>query len=29
MIILRIQTEDTGPIVKDLTAAGFTVTYLG
>jgi len=29
MIILRIQTEDTGPIVKELTAAGFTVTYVG
>jgi acetoin utilization protein AcuB len=29
MIILRIQTEDTGPIVKDLTAAGFSVTYVG
>jgi acetoin utilization protein AcuB len=29
MIILRIQTKDTGPIVKDLTAAGFSVTYVG
>jgi acetoin utilization protein AcuB len=29
MIILRIQTEDTDPIVKELTAAGFTVTYVG
>ncbi len=29
MIVLRIQTEDTGPIVKELTAAGFTVTYVG
>jgi acetoin utilization protein AcuB len=29
MIILRIQTEDTDPIVKDLKAAGFTVTYVG
>jgi acetoin utilization protein AcuB len=29
MIILRIQAEDTGPILKDLTAAGFTVTYVG
>jgi len=29
MIILRVQAEDTGPILKDLTAAGFTVTYVG
>ena len=29
MIVLRIQTEDAGPIVKELTAAGFTVTYVG
>jgi acetoin utilization protein AcuB len=29
MIILRIQTNDTGPIVKDLAAAGFSVTYAG
>jgi acetoin utilization protein AcuB len=29
MIILRIQTKNTGPIVKDLTAAGFSVTYVG
>jgi hypothetical protein len=29
MIILRIQAVDTGPIIKDLTAAGFTVTYVG
>jgi acetoin utilization protein AcuB len=29
MIILRIQTEDADPIVEELTAAGFTVTYVG
>jgi acetoin utilization protein AcuB len=29
MIILRIQAEDAGPIVKDLTEAGFSVTYTG
>jgi len=29
MIILRIQTENTDPIVKELTSAGFTVTYVG
>ena len=29
MIVLRLQTDDTGPIVKELTAAGFTVTYVG
>jgi len=29
MIILRIQAEDTDPIVKDLNAEGFTVTYVG
>jgi acetoin utilization protein AcuB len=29
MIILRIQAEDTGPIVKDLTEAGLSVTYVG
>jgi acetoin utilization protein AcuB len=29
MIILRIQADDTGPIVKDLTAEGFIVTYVG
>jgi len=29
MIILRIQSEDTDPIVKDLNAEGFTVTYVG
>jgi acetoin utilization protein AcuB len=29
MIILRIQAEDAGPIVKDLTEAGFSVTYMG
>jgi acetoin utilization protein AcuB len=29
MIILRIKTEDTGPIVKELTGSGFTVTYVG
>jgi len=28
MIILRIYAEDTGPILKDLTAAGFTMTYV-
>ena len=29
MIVLRIQTEDAEPIVKELTATGFTVTYVG
>jgi len=29
MIILRIQTKNTDPIVKELTSAGFTVTYAG
>jgi len=29
MIILRIQAEDTEPILKELSAAGFTVTYVG
>ena len=29
MIILRIQTEAADPIVEELTAAGFTVTYVG
>jgi len=29
MIVLRIQTEAADPIVKELTAAGFTVTYVG
>jgi acetoin utilization protein AcuB len=29
MIILRIQAEDADPIVKELTGAGFTVTYVG
>jgi acetoin utilization protein AcuB len=29
MIVLRVQTEDAGPIVKELSAAGFTVTYAG
>ncbi|MBW1690664.1 MAG: hypothetical protein JRJ70_07930, partial [Deltaproteobacteria bacterium] len=28
MIILRIQAEDADPIVKELTGAGFTVTYV-
>ncbi|RLB27485.1 MAG: hypothetical protein DRG87_11300 [Deltaproteobacteria bacterium] len=29
MIILRIQAEDADPIVKELTGAGFTMTYVG
>jgi acetoin utilization protein AcuB len=29
MIILRIGTEDANPIVEELTAAGFAVTYVG
>jgi len=29
MIILRIQTEDTDPIIKELSSAGFSVTYVG
>jgi acetoin utilization protein AcuB len=29
MIILRIGTEDANPIVEELTAAGFSVTYVG
>jgi acetoin utilization protein AcuB len=29
MIILRIGTEDASPIVEELTAAGFSVTYVG